>query len=133
MNNTKNQLYKFSLAHAISKNQRDLWCESRRMNALAKTDIEILTMGANEARFEEHLIDVLIENFGLERILYILCITVRWGNRKNYSAENLDWLQEMVEMHSLCWDDESGLGGFDCQSALALNNNAAYAWNILLT
>ena len=128
-----NKLYKLSFDDARANHETNQWRESRKLSALAKTDIEILTMEVDGTHFDDHLIDTLIETYGLERILYVLYVTVQWGDKNCYTAENLQWLQETADMYSLCWSDVSGPGGSDCQSALALNNNAAYAWNLLLS
>ena len=77
-------VYRYSKGYADKHNERELWLESHNINMACKRAIEEQAATAFNTREMDLLIKDLVENFGVERALYVLSKSVRhndWDER----------------------------------------------------
>lgn len=107
------------------------WYCNRKENAVCKLDIEALfEVGNNPGPVHyEDALDELLDLHGLERVLYLLHITVR-AELVAYGAKEREFVSEMAEVYGLTWADPMS-NGDDFQYAYALDVSDVSGWNKL--
>lgn len=107
------------------------WYCNRKENAVCKLDIEALfEVGNNPGPVHyEDALDELLDLHGLERVLYLLHITVR-AELVAYGAKEREFVSDMAEVYGLTWADPMS-NGDDFQYAYALDVSDVSDWNKL--
>lgn len=107
------------------------WYCNRKENAVCKIDIEqLFEIGNNPGPVDyEDALDELLAQHGLERVLYLLHITVR-AELVAYGAKEREFVSEMAEVYGLAWSDPTS-DGDDFQYAYALDVTDVSGWNRL--
>lgn len=107
------------------------WYSNRKENAVCKLDIEALfEVGNNPGPVDyEDALDELLDLHGLERVLYLLHITVR-AELVSYGTKEREFVSDMAEVYGLTWADPMS-NGDDFQYAYALDVSDVSGWNKL--
>lgn len=76
-------------------------------------------------------LDELLAIHGLERVLYLLQFTKDAKSNQMYDTTELEWLNDMADIHALYWEDPNE-NGFDYQYDYALSVGNIANWNRLV-
>lgn len=93
---SKSPLYPFSMDEAVRSQNIGLWRESHKANIECRDAIEkAIRNGFDGSRLSSQTGKELCDNFGIDRISYVIANTIQHGDHDGrYSRENKEWASQ---------------------------------------